>query len=203
MRKTAEPISIPRQIAMSARIVLSTMMICCVLYTLIILGVGQLLVPYTANGSLIQNEHGEIVGSESIAQEFTRPEYFWPRPSAADYNASATGGSNWSPSNPALRERAETILARINAAGAKPVPADLVTASGSGMDPHITLNAAQYQAGRVASARGIPVEQITKRIEKHAKHTGGVLTPEPLVNVLLLNMSLDRRRQSYEQQPRR
>ncbi len=89
-----------------------------------------------------------------LAQGFARPEYFWPRPSAVDYNASAAGGSNLSPTNPALRARAEEILAR-TAGGGKPLPADLVTASGSGLDPHITLEAASYQVQRVAAARGV------------------------------------------------
>lgn len=162
------------------------------LYPLTILGIGQVTVPYTANGSLLRNPQGEIIGSESIAQAFTRPEYIWPRPSAPNYDASATGGSNWSPTNPALRERAVKILDRMRVEKAKPLPADLVTASGSGMDPHITLKAAQYQAARVAEARGIPVHSVQAVLEHHAEKIGGFLTIEPLVNVLLVNIALDR-----------
>lgn len=192
MNSTVEKITILRQIIISGRIVFATMFVCCMLYTLIILGIGRITVPYTANGSLLSNDQGEIIGSESIAQAFTRPEYIWPRPSAPDYDASATGGSNWSPTNPALRERAVKILDRMRVEKANPLPADLVTASGSGMDPHITLKAAQYQAARVAEARGIPVHSVQALLESHAGKTGGFLTPEPLVNVLLVNIALDR-----------
>ncbi|MCK9293970.1 MAG: potassium-transporting ATPase subunit KdpC [Desulfobulbaceae bacterium] len=179
------------QIAASVRIVLVTMTICCLLYPLLILGVGRLVTPRTAGGSLLRNDQGEIIGSEALAQGFTRPEYFWPRPSAVDYNASAAGGSNLSPTSPALRARAEEILAR-SAAGGKPLPADLVTASGSGLDPHITLQAASCQAQRVAAARGLEVGAVMELLAKHAVRPGRVFTPEPLVNVLLLNLDLDR-----------
>ena len=104
MGNTTETMHIFRQIVMSGRIVLTTMIICCVFYTLIILGVGQVFVAYTANGSLLHNEQGTTVGSEAIAQGFSRPEYFWPRPSAVDYNGAATGGSNLSPASPKLRK---------------------------------------------------------------------------------------------------
>jgi K+-transporting ATPase ATPase C chain len=176
------------------------MILCCVLYPLIILGVGQAFVPYTANGSLLQNNQGVTVGSEAIAQGFSLPEYFWPRPSAVDYNGAATGGSNLSPANPAVRKRAETILAKMAVKGAESIPvpatpvipADLVTTSGSGVDPHITLQGARYQVPRVASARNMSSEKITELLDKYARRTGGVLTPEPLVNVLLVNMALDK-----------
>lgn len=180
------------QIVTSGRIVLATMAICCVLYTLLILAVGQALTPHTANGSLVRNEHGEIIGSEALAQGFSRPEYFWPRPSAVDYNAAAAGGSNWSPTNPKLRSRAETIIAHLGVGADKTVPADLVTASGSGLDPHITLKAARYQAQRVASARGLPVATVLSLLDRQVQRTGGILTHEPVVNVLLVNMALDR-----------
>lgn len=199
MRDNTETMHIFRQIVMSGRIVLTTMILCCVLYTLIILGVGQAFVPYTANGSLMKNDQGITVGSEAIAQGFSRQEYFWPRPSAVDYNAAANGGSNLSPANPELRERAETILAKmaVKGAGATPIstiPADLLTTSGSGMDPHITLQGARYQVARVASARNMSSEKVTALLDQHAGRTGVALTPEPLVNVLLLNMALDRMR---------
>ena len=196
MHNNTETMHIFRQIALSGRIVLATMIICCVLYTLIILGVGQVFVPYTANGSLRRNEQGGTVGSEAIAQGFSRPEYFWPRPSAVDYNAAATGGSNLSPASPEVRKRAETILANmaVKEAESIPIPADLITTSGSGVDPHITLQGARYQVARVASARNISREKITELLEQHAGRTGGALTPEPLVNVLLLNMALDKMR---------
>ena len=192
MNTNIEAVSTTRQILISARMVLTTMAVCCGVYTLLLLGVGQIMVPYTANGSLLSNDQGEIIGSELIAQAFIRPEYIWPRPSAPDYDASATGGSNWSPTNPALRERAIKILDRISVEEGNPLPADLVTASGSGMDPHITLKAAQYQMARVAEARGISVSSVQTVLEKHAEKTGGFLTSKSLVNVLLVNIALDR-----------
>jgi K+-transporting ATPase ATPase C chain len=180
------------QIATSVRIVLASMAICCILYPLTILGVGQLFAPYSANGSLIRNEQGVIIGSEVIAQGFSRPEYFWPRPSAVDYNASAAGGSNLSPTNPKLHSRAESILTKLYVSGDRKVPSDLVAASGSGIDPHITLNAAKFQAHRVASARGLTDTAVMEILAGHSKHYGDYLTPEPLVNVLLVNIELDR-----------
>jgi K+-transporting ATPase ATPase C chain len=179
------------EIRTSGRVVLTTMTICCLLYGLFILGFGQFFAPNRADGSLVRNGKGEIIGSELIAQSFTRPEYFWPRPSAVDYNASAAGGSNLSPTNPELRQRAEVILTRMAAAIGNPLPADLVTASGSGLDPHITLRGALYQANRVASARGLSPGAVESLIERHAERTGGGFMREPVVNVLLLNRAMD------------
>jgi potassium-transporting ATPase KdpC subunit len=192
MRNPIEKVGIFSQILISVRIVLTTMVICSFLYTLVILGVGQALAPYTANGSLVRNKDGKIIGSRSIAQGFSRPEYFWPRPSAVDYNASASGGSNLSPTNPELRFRVKTAVIKLGGTNDKKVPADLVTTSGSGLDPHITLSAAEYQAQRVASARGLPVKTVMGILARYAKRPGGPFTPEPLVNVLLVNMVLDR-----------
>jgi potassium-transporting ATPase KdpC subunit len=182
--------SVFQEMLTSGRVVLTTMTFCCLLYGLIILAFGQFVVPDRADGSLVRNGKGEIVGSELIAQAFTRPEYFWPRPSVVDFNASAAGGSNLSPTNPELRQRAEVLLERMTAAIGNPLPADLVTASGSGLDPHITLRGALYQAKRVASARGLSPGAVEKRIERHAIPGGGFME-EPLVNVLLLNRDLD------------
>lgn len=192
MNHTMESTSFITQAGTSIRIVLVTVVVCCLLYPLLILGIGQILTPDSANGSLVSNVRGEIVGSTLIAQKFDRPEYFWPRPSAVDYNAAAAGGSNLSPTNPELRERVKTLVARFSASVDDPIPADLVTASGSGLDPDITLDAAKYQAGRVATARGVSVEAIMELLAIYARRPGGVLTPQPLVNVLLVNMALDR-----------
>jgi K+-transporting ATPase ATPase C chain len=180
------------QFVASIRLVVVSMAICCLLYTLLILGIGQMLTPYTANGSLIFNDKGVTIGSESLAQGFSRPEYFWPRPSAVDYNAAAAGGSNLSPANPELRSRAKSIIAKMEATGGKKIPADLLTASGSGLDPQITLSAAEVQAVRVASARGLAITAVMELLQQHANRPGGPLTHEPLVNVLLVNMALDR-----------
>jgi K+-transporting ATPase ATPase C chain len=175
----------------SVRVVFITMVMCCLLYPLVILCMGQAFMPNSANGSLVRNGQGEVVGSRLIAQRFDRPEYFWPRPSAVDYNAAAAGGSNLSTANPEVRERAKTLVARFGASAHDPIPADLVTASGSGLDPNITLAAARYQAKRVGLARGLPVEAVMSLLDKHAHRPGGVFTPQPLVNVLLVNTALN------------
>jgi len=180
------------QTGTSIRIVFLTMVICCLLYPLVILAIGQTLMSNSANGSIVSNDRSEIVGSKLIAQKFDQAKYFWPRPSAVDYNASAAGGSNMSPTNPKLRERAKALLAKFKASTNAPIPADLVTASGSGLDPDITLAAAQYQVARVAATRDLPNETIMELLDRYAHHPGGVLTPQMLVNVLLVNMALDR-----------
>jgi potassium-transporting ATPase KdpC subunit len=192
MDNTLEKTDFLSQAGTSIRIGFVTMVACCLFYPLVIFALGQTLVPYSANGSLVRNDQGKIIGSEFIAQGFSRPEYFWPRPSAVDYNATAAGGSNLSPTNPVLRDRAKAQLTRFGAAAGNLMPTDLVTASGSGLDPHITLAAAKYQAGKVASARGLPVQTVTELLRKYAHQPGGAFTPEPLVNVLLVNMALDR-----------
>ena len=179
------------QLAACLRLMLVSVVILCVLYPLSILAVGRTFAPWTAQGSLLTNEQGQVVGSAQIAQAFTRPEYFWPRPSAVDYKADATGGSNLSPAGEALRQRALESLKILNATPQRKVPADLVTASGSGMDPHITLRAAHWQAERVARARGLEPSDVVELTDSLAETPGGVLNSAPLVNVLKLNMALD------------
>src|SRR5215207_10385599 len=129
-----------------------TVATCAVLYPLAVLAVGQTLFPTTANGSLVAGSDGRPVGSRLVAQEFTGDEWFHPRPSACGYNAAASAGSNLGTSNPKLRERVAADLRAYPTNRA--VPADAVTASGSGLDPHITLRAARAQVGRVVAARG-------------------------------------------------
>jgi K+-transporting ATPase ATPase C chain len=168
-----------------------------VAYPYLVTGVAQLAFPRTANGSLIVDE-GKPVGSSLIGQPFDDPKYFWGRPSATSpmpYNGAASSGSNQGPRNPAL---ADAVKNRIKAlrdadpASAATVPVDLVTASGSGLDPHISVAAADYQAGRVARARGLPVEKVRALVSQHtADRTIGLLG-EPRVNVLELNLALDR-----------
>lgn len=202
MSSITEKMGLIDQAWTAIRIMLATMAACCILYPLVIWGLGQTVVPHSANGSLIRNDRGEIVGSKFLAQGFSRSDYFWPRPSAVDYNAAAAGGSNLSPANPELRDRAKGLMIRFGAFTNHPVPADLVTASGSGLDPDITLSAARYQAERVASARGLPIEAILELLGRHAHRPGGALTPQPLVNVLGVNMELDRMGNGYERKPR-
>ena len=172
----------------SLRLIVVTMAVCCVIYPLIIFGVGQAFTPYTASGWLLYNQAGKVIGSEIIAQSFSRKEYFWPRPSAVDYNASGSGGSNLSPANPELRKRALATMAKYGATSGIPIPVDLVTASGSGLDPYITMESAKYQIARIAAARQIAPERLTVLIEHHIGNSGKLV---PLVNVLQLNLELN------------
>jgi len=169
-----------------------------VAYPLLATGLAQLLFPHAANGSLIERD-GKTMGSELIGQAFSDPKYFWSRPSATapfPDNSAASSGSNLGPTNPAL---ADTIKQRVEALRAAdpgntaPVPVDLVTASGSGLDPHISPAAAEYQVARVARVRGVPTTDIRKRIVDATEgRTFGILG-EPRVNVLRLNLALDSR----------
>ncbi len=174
------------------RVAAATMAICVAGYTALILGFAQAVTPATANGSLVTNAEGEIVGSRLIAQGFTSPEYFWPRPSAVDYNAAGAGGSNLSPANPELAARATGLIAAYGGATeARPIPADLVTASGAGLDPHISLEGALFQAPRVAEARGVAPSAVTTLVRDMAYAPGGFFTEGRIVNVLELNLALD------------
>jgi len=169
------------------------MFVCCVLYTGAMLAFGQIIVPDKANGSMLKNADGNLIGSERIAQKFERPEYFWPRPSAVDYNASATGGSNKSPTNPDLTERAKETIAAYNLKEGERIPADLVAASGGGMDPHITQAAAKFQTPRVAAARGVSEARVAELIAENSEvPTLAIFGGERLVNVLKLNIALDK-----------
>lgn len=174
----------------SLRLTGITLFICSVAYPLFILIAAQTMTPHTANGSFLKDSDGEIIGSELIAQPFTRPEYLWPRPSAVAYNGAGAGGSNLSPTNPALRERAMTTLKAYGSGVESLVPADLVFASGSGLDPHITLKAAMFQAGRIAKARGISEKEVKKVLIENSFTPGWLFTREPLVNVLRANLAL-------------
>jgi K+-transporting ATPase ATPase C chain len=163
-------------------------------YHVVLWGVGRLAFPAQTEGSLIRRADGTVVGSRLIAQKFTRPEYFRPRPSGVDYNAASTGGTNYGPSNAehlnAVRER----LARITAEDGVPagrVPSEMVTASGGGMDPHIPPAAAELQAARVAAARGVPVEQVRDLVRAHTEPPTLGFLGRARVNVLELNLALD------------
>jgi K+-transporting ATPase ATPase C chain len=157
----------------------------------VIWGVAQALTPATANGSLLMTSDGTVIGSRLIAQKFTQPRYFWPRPSAVDFNGAGAGGSNKSPTSADLTARAEEIIPLYGATAENPLPPELAAASGGGLDPHISEHAALYQAPRVATARGVAQEDIEALIRNQAFAPGGVLTPDRLVNVLELNVALD------------
>ena len=176
----------------SIRIVLATMAICVVGYAAVVWAIAQTLTPTTANGSLLTATDGTVIGSWLIAQKFAQPRYFWPRPSAVDYNAAGAGGSNKSPTSSDLTDRAKEIVAAYGATADNPLPPELAAASGGGLDPDISEHAALYQAARVAAARNIPPTQVEALIREHAFAPGGFLTPDRLVNVLELNRALDR-----------
>jgi K+-transporting ATPase ATPase C chain len=168
------------------------------LYPGLVTGLAQVLFPDQAGGSLIEDQAGVLVGSELIGQEFSDPAYFWGRPSATGpfpYNAAASSGSNYGPLSDdlltAVQARIDALLAA-DLDNSSPIPVDLVTASGSGLDPHISPSAAEYQVARVARERGLPAEQVRQLVEEHTDgRTLGVFG-EARVNVLELNLALDR-----------
>lgn len=168
-------------------------------YPLAVTGLAQLLFPDQANGSLILRD-GTVIGSKLIGQFFDKPEYFWSRPSATapfPYNAAASGGSNLGPTNPALIEAVQARVATLRAADPgndMPIPVDLVTASASGLDPHISPAAAAYQVKRVARARGLDEEAVQRLVAEYTDGRQFGLLGEPRVHVLLLNQALDQHR---------
>ena len=170
-----------------------------VIYPFAVTGVSQIAMPNLANGSLIIRD-GKIIGSELIGQPFAAPEYFWSRPSATSakpYDAAGSGGSNLGPTNPALidaiKSRVETLRAGESKASGSTtaIPVDLVTASGSGLDPHISAAAAEYQVARVAAARKLTVEQVRTLVSKNTEMPLLGFIGEARVNVLRLNLALN------------
>ena len=164
-------------------------------YPLLMTGVGQVVMPNQANGSLIEKE-GQLVGSALIGQPFNQPQYLWTRPSAAGdgYDATQSSGSNLGPLNPELASSVEAQVQKLKAADPQnkaPIPLDLVTMSGSGLDPHISPAAAKWQANRVARVRGISVEQVQKAIDDNTDSKQFNILGEPRVNVLAVNLALD------------
>lgn len=167
-----------------------------ILYPLMITGLSQVLFASQANGSLLRVDD-RVIGSELIGQQFDQPRYFWGRISVTSgtaYNASASGGSNYSVMNPELEAQ---VLARITALqeadpnNPLPIPVDLVTSSASGLDPDISIEAAEYQAGRVAAARGLSLDQVETLIQQNSHRRFFGILGENTVNVLALNLALD------------
>jgi K+-transporting ATPase ATPase C chain len=163
-------------------------------YHVVLWGIGRTVFSAQTEGSLIRRGDGTVIGSRLIAQEFKRPEYFRSRPSAAGYNAASTGGSNYGPSNPdhlkAVQERIDATV-KEDGVQARQIPSEMVTASGAGIDPHIPPAAAELQAPRVASARGVPVERVRELIRAHTQPPTLGFLGRARVNVLELNLALD------------
>jgi potassium-transporting ATPase KdpC subunit len=167
------------------------------IYPAVITGIARVVFPNQANGSLI-SQSGKTVGSGLIGQEFTDPKYFWGRLSATSdhpYNAAASGGSNLGPTNPALKKEVSDRIAALKDADPgnnQSIPVDLVTSSGSGLDPDISIAAAQYQAARVARLRGLPYDRVQALISQYTTGRTFGFLGEPRVNVLKLNLALDK-----------
>jgi K+-transporting ATPase ATPase C chain len=166
-------------------------------YPVIVTAISQAVFPHQANGSIVDKD-GKPVGSELIGQQFDAPGYFWGRLSATTpnpYNAQNSGGSNLGPTNPALADEVKGRIQALHAAdptNTAPIPVDLVTSSGSGLDPDISPAAAAYQASRVAKARGLTLDQVYRAIEQNTSGREFLVLGEPRVNVLRLNLALDR-----------
>ncbi|OYW24844.1 MAG: potassium-transporting ATPase subunit C [Planctomycetales bacterium 12-60-4] len=168
-----------------------------VVYPAVVTVIAQTAFPHQANGSLIR-QGDQIVGSELIGQQFSKPQYFWGRLSATGpvpYHAAASSGSNYGPLNPALKAAAEGRLSALVEHGARPenAPVDLVTASGSGLDPHISTAAAMFQVPRVAAARGMSEDAVRELVARYTEGRQLGVLGEPRLNVLRLNLALDQR----------
>jgi len=186
-----------RQMSRGLRMMAALTMVTGLLYPLAVTGLARLFFRRQAEGSLMR-ERGEVIGSALLAPKFTRNDYFWPRPSAAGtegYDATSSGASNLGPTNPTLRDHVQAEVEkfrRSNPGFRGRVPVDMVTASGSGLDPDISPAAADAQSARVAAARGVPQREIMVLISSHTTGRTLGLLGEPRVNVLMLNVDLDR-----------
>ena len=173
---------------------LATTVLFGLIYPLVVTGISQVLFPHQANGSLIK-QGDKLVGSHLLGQPFTQPGYFWSRPSAAGaagYDPTASGGSNYAPTNKALIDRVNASVQQLQPTNpGTPVPVDLVTASGSGLDPDITPAAAAFQVPRVAKERGMTEQDVRAAVARHTKGRQWGFLGEPRVNVLDLNLDLD------------
>ena len=183
-----------KEIRQSVSFTIVTMVLLGGVYHVALWAIGRAAFPAQTEGSLLRRADGTVLGSRLIAQKFTRPGYFQPRPSAVDYNAASTGGSNYAPSNPdhlkAVQERLAAIAAQEGVAP-RQVPSEMVTASGAGLDPHIPPDAAELQAPRVAGSRNVDVATVRELIASHTEPPTFGFLGRPRVNVLELNLALD------------
>ena len=183
-----------REIKQGLLFTIVTMVLLGGVYHVVLWGIGRAVFPAQAEGSLIRRADGTIAGSSLIGQTFTRPEYFQPRPSAVDYNAASTGGSNYGPSNPdhlkLVQERLDAIVKQEGVAP-RQVPSEMVTASGGGMDPHIPPNGAELQVARVADSRKVDAARVREIVAAHTEPPTFGFLGRARVNVLELNLALD------------
>jgi K+-transporting ATPase ATPase C chain len=195
--------SFAAQLRSAAAALLALSLLTGVVYPLVVTGVAELCFPWQANGSIVQSDGSSadgasVAGSALIGQKFEGARYFWSRPSAtasAPYDGAASTGSNLGPTNPALLDAVRARIAALRAgdgADARPIPVDLVTASASGLDPHISPAAAMWQIPRVAAARGMDPAKLEVFVRRHTERRQLGVLGEPRVNVLLLNLALDR-----------
>jgi K+-transporting ATPase ATPase C chain len=188
-----------RLLTQGLRLTLVTLVLTGLAYPLLVTGLSQLLFAHRAGGSLVGDERGRMVGSELVGQPFASPAYLWPRPSAAGANgwdATASSGSNLAPTSAKLRARVEAEVTRLRQANPQapgPVPAELVTTSASGLDPHLSPAGAAWQVARVAAARGLAPARVQAVVDEATEGRDLGFLGEPRLNVLLANLALDRR----------
>ena len=187
-----------KNIIIAFRVAIVTLILTGIIYPFAVTGIAQVIFPDKANGSMIKNEKGEVVGSDLIGQTFAKPSYFQPRPSAAGngYDASSSGGSNLGPSSQKLKDRIKADTERLikeNPDAKGPAPVELVMASASGLDPHISIKAAMWQVPRIAKSRNADPEIIKEIIENTTEGRDLLIFGEPRVNVLRLNLALDKK----------
>jgi K+-transporting ATPase ATPase C chain len=186
-----------KEFIIGIRVVIVTLVVTGLLYPLVITGVAGVAMPRRSSGSFVKDEEGNVVGSALIGQVFTSPGYFHGRPSAAGtgYDATSSSGSNLGPTSQTLRTRVEKEIAQLkqdNPQAPAQIPADLVTASGSGLDPHISPEGAAWQVSRIAAARKVAPERIQQVVDSYTEGRTFCIFGERRVNVLLLNMAIDR-----------
>jgi potassium-transporting ATPase KdpC subunit len=190
--------AVMKTLVIALRATLVTLVLTGILYPLVATGLAQVLFPGKANGSMIRDDKGREVGSSLIAQGFANPAYLAPRPSAAGdagFDATSSSGSNLGSTSAKLRDRVQKAVAELehgNPDAPRPVPAELVTASGSGLDPHLSPEAALWQAARIAKARGLSAQRVKAVITDHVEGRDLGFLGEPRVNVLAVNLALDR-----------